>query len=120
MSAPIKREDIRKGDRIRVIEEYTTLCAYTAVADDERTYELIERPVVLPTEPGWYFDRDGDPWEVDDSVTLREQWAPYTRIRPEAEVAAAVLAEVRTLYWTDDPTFWGKFDAIEAKYGVTK
>ena len=96
MSAQIKREDIRKGDRVRLSFEFTACSDYTQAADDDGdTYELIERPVVLPTEPGWYFDRDGDPWELDATGELSEQWAPYTRIRTEAEVAAEVIADLK-------------------------
>ncbi|WP_104128034.1 hypothetical protein [Cryobacterium sp. Y57] len=51
-------------------------------------------PVVLPTIPGWYFDKDGDPCNVVEGETLRAEYAPYTRLRPEAEVAAEVMADL--------------------------
>ena len=52
-------------------------------------------PIVTPTEPGWYWDNAGDPWQVEAGGTpLKQEWAPYTRIRSEAEVAAEVLAKV--------------------------
>jgi len=94
VSAPIKREDIRKGDRIAGTTEFTASEDWFGMAGDNTTYELIERPVVLPTEPGWYFDKDGEPWQVTDSSALSPTWAPYTRIQSRAEVAAEVLADV--------------------------
>ena len=54
MSTPIKREDIRKGDRIRIKNEFTSDRDYGINPNDNATYELIERPMVLPTAPGYY------------------------------------------------------------------
>jgi hypothetical protein len=68
---------------------------------------FIEKPKVqLPTEPGHYLDRTGDHWRLfqtgdwrfpsDDRYDNRAiQFAPFTLLRPVAEVAAEVLAEVR-------------------------
>lgn len=54
VGTPIKREDIKAGDRIRrsVVSEYTASTDGTPLrADQPYEYELIERPLVLPTEP---------------------------------------------------------------------
>jgi len=109
MSAPIKREDIRTGDRVRLSFEFTACSDYAQAADDDGdTYELIERPVVLPTEPGVYAGRTGSIWVLkstgewlDFSLWSGAQsplgpilYLPLTRLRTEAEVAAEVLAVV--------------------------
>ncbi|MBC7594562.1 MAG: hypothetical protein H7288_11595 [Kineosporiaceae bacterium] len=53
---PIKREDIKAGDKVRrtIVFEYTAAEDLHGSTPDGYTYELIERPVVLPTEPGVY------------------------------------------------------------------
>jgi hypothetical protein len=62
--------------------------------------------VQLPTTPGHYLDRTGDHWRLfptgdwrfpsDDRYDNRAiQFAPFTLLRPVAEVVAEVLAEVR-------------------------
>lgn len=125
MSAPIKHEDIRKGDRVRMVHEYT---AGGSPDGTSLAYELIERPVQLPTEPGIYLDREGDTWSLSAETEDREQhwrcgndfmtdhpdalkYAPFTLLRPVAEVAAEVLAEVLAEFekpdnacntWADD------------------
>ena len=117
-------EDIRKGDSIRV--EYTDykgrIVANEFWADSDwydysagtegNAYFLLDRPVppvVLPIEPGWYHDCVNGIWRLNTfgfwdciaSPTDNEnvtQHAPFTRLRPEADVAAEVLAEVRGLF----------------------
>jgi len=79
------------GVTLRSSQSIVQICTYDR---PEWVLEVEKVMFVQPTTPGWYFDKDGHPWEVDDSVTLREQWAPYTRIRPEVEVAAEVFAEL--------------------------
>jgi len=135
MSAPIKREDIRTGDRVRLSFEFTACSDYAQAADDDGdTYELIERPVVLPTEPGVYAGRTGSIWVLkstgewlDFSLWSGAQsplgpilYLPLTRLRTEAEVAAEVLKRVQvkdnavpyqgTRYYTAQ---------VAAEYGVT-
>lgn len=104
MNTPIKREDIRKGDRIRSTYEYTAEYDNKGLSGGALTYELIERPVQLPTEPGVYADKDGDIWRLDGDglwritdfkATHTETHAPFTLLRPVAEVAAEVLADVK-------------------------
>lgn len=133
MSAPIKREDIRKGDRIRVVTEFTSGNDWLPMAADESTYELIERPVTLPTELGVYTDKDGGLWSFQTNGYLAlksasaagwftadhmRQFAPFTLLRPVAEVAAEVLAEVRTalpvMALLPNPSF----EAVAAKWAT--
>ena len=77
----------------------------------------------LPTEPGYYLDEDGNAWRrLDalgnwhspwgDQVTSQEaaQYAPFTRLRPESEVAAEVInwiADQRAPFgpWTVNDAF---------------
>ncbi|TFD51987.1 hypothetical protein E3T46_07820 [Cryobacterium sp. Hh11] len=109
MTAPIKREDIKAGDRVRMISEYTATTDHVAAVGTGTTYELIERAVVLPLWPGYYLDRQGDAWELatsgrwifpaDAKYDRREaEFAPFTRLRPEAEVAAEVLGDIKETY----------------------
>ena len=80
--------------------------AFTA-GFDAAMLPRIEKPKVqLPTTPGHYLDRTGDHWRLfptgdwrfpsDDRYDNRAiQFAPFTLLRPVAEVVAEVLAEVR-------------------------
>ena len=62
---------------------------------------------LLPTIPGIYADKVGDPWSLfaGQWIFEREEMpiekailnAPFTRLRPEAEVAAEVLAAVEAV-----------------------
>ena len=131
-------EDIRKGDTIR--SEYTdsygpVVHEYVARFDADmwtRTrvdYFLLIRPVppvVLPTIPGIYADKVGDPWLVSPfgvflcggaSLTPRdiEEIAPFTRCRPVAEVAAEVLAEVAAEFGVG---FLAGFKAMSARWAA--
>ena len=107
MNTPIKREDIRKGDRIKLTrtDEFTaTHDGPDMLAASDHTYELIERPVTLPTVPGVYLDKQGDVWRLKASRFLclsiegfddaPNEYAPFTLLRPVAEVAAEVLDEL--------------------------
>jgi len=105
------------GDSIRNELANIQLCIYDHPA---WKLEAEKVAVVIPTEPGWYFDRDGDPWEVDESVTLREQWAPYTRIRTEAEVAAEVADYLEVTEWSPYATASIMALAIRSKFGAKK
>ena len=127
MSAPIKREDIRKGDRVRLSFEFTAESDYTQAADNsDDSYELIERPVVLPTIPDAYRAQNGSLWELrgetedtvqhwraDGAFMLHSDargFAPFTRLRPEAEVVVEVLSAVNAF----EPIY-----KLAEQYGVT-
>ncbi|ANP74497.1 hypothetical protein [Cryobacterium arcticum] len=142
---PIKYEDIQKGDRIRRTEaiEYTADGGSEANEQISKTYELISRPVPLPTEPGIYLDKDGGVWSFSVHGYLAilaepahgwftaehmARFAPFTLLRPVPEVAAEVLADIRdanvTKPYVAELPHVIKFgspdlDAIAAKYGVT-
>ena len=120
MNEPIKFEDIRKGDRIRLISEYISdLDGKDIKPDVGDTFELIERPVTLPTVPGVYLDKQGDVWRLKASRFLclsiegfdesPNDYAPFTLLRPVAEVAAEVLRAVNAF----EPVY-----KLAAKYGV--
>jgi hypothetical protein len=79
-------------------------------AFDTRVWSITahEPKVVLPTEPGLYLDKDGEPWRLSDHGLWRyllevegdldvypENYAPFTRLEPRADVAKAVLEAVR-------------------------
>ncbi|TFD80686.1 hypothetical protein E3T54_02790 [Cryobacterium sp. Sr8] len=121
MNTPIKREDIRKGDRVRAIAEYTaTVDSAPIYPHLDVTYELIERPVQLPTEPGFYLDRDGEVWNLEPSKGagyLRPEYAPFTLLRPVAEVAAEVLRDVRGMFGTG-ALVHRSIDKLEAKWAT--
>jgi hypothetical protein len=83
----------------------------------------------LPTEPGWYVDGQNDAWLLNNSGYWYcaaspgddpAQYAPFTKLEPVAETARRVVAKVRSVYFTDDPTFWGNLDAVEEHFGATK
>ncbi|MFC4223539.1 hypothetical protein [Lysinibacter cavernae] len=114
---PIKPEDIRQGDLIRI--EYrpgNTFSAleYTAKeeahAGDALTDDalfLLYRPISLPTAPGLYLDKDGDVWQVAkagkarlrqrgvDEDGLPEEYAPYQRLEAVSVTLARVDEELR-------------------------
>ena len=103
MKEPIKLEDIRVGDLIRVEWGNYSAAEYVVTSDhkgridlDAQRYFLIrERPVALPTVPGFYVDRDGDAWKRFESEFIYlgdwnhldgikpEHYAPFTRLVPE-------------------------------------
>ena len=144
MSAPIKREDIRKGDRVRHVEEFTASSDGAIFARGGGEWELIERPVVLPDVPGWYvtpgsshhlvflLNGNADWYAVSmsgemtkcDVGYITQDSGPLTRLRPEAEVAADVLDEVhdRTTVFTSDYLTIRRIDVqnIADKFGAKK
>ncbi|TFB96554.1 MULTISPECIES: hypothetical protein [unclassified Cryobacterium] len=128
---PIKREDIKAGDRFTVTHWYTASVDLTTNVDTDATYELIERPVVLPVVPGVYEDSKSNLWrlhfgseDVPQEWTLNDafvtdqvarQYAPFKPLRPVAEVAAEVLADVRKNL-SARVAFMADIDAIETKW----
>ena len=97
-----------------------------AIYDDLGWPSKLRPPVVLPTIPGIYADKAGDPWLVSqfgvflcggESLTPRdiEEFAPFTRCRPVAEVAAEVLAEVAAEFGVG---FLAGFKAMSARWAA--
>ena len=74
--------------------------------------------VVLPTGPGYFFDCDGDPIRVIEGKTATAKFAPYTRLRPEAEVAADVLKDVRGILGGPCALLHKEVDEIAAKWAT--
>ena len=118
---PILPGDIKKGDTIRCEYGHGSIhmvhaLEYKATADehswseeDDCTHFLLQRPVppvVLPDVPGVYSSiNGGGVWQLlkrdgwfnngqQRSLDVVRNYAPFTRLRPESEVAAEVLAEV--------------------------
>ena len=139
--APILPADIRKGDNIRRetedVDGKPVAYEYWANVDGEEvwatsnTYFLLSRPVppvVLPDVPGVYFDCVNDTWLLNTAgrwdcigcPTDSEnptRYAPFTRLRPEAEVAAEVLADVRSLFGPGALMLW-LVNAIATKWAA--
>jgi hypothetical protein len=116
---------IAKGTRVKATrangDELSFIASYagkSSIGNEEGSVSLdapyegwslfIEKPKVqLPTTPGHYLDRTGDHWRLfptgdwrfpsDDRYDDRAiQFAPFTLLRPVAEVAAEVLAEAHS------------------------
>jgi len=119
---PIALKDIRKGDRIRrtVVEEYDVTSESPASARAGVTFELLSRPVALPTIPdavirweGLYYTHlaileTADQWlyegnnysSVEMAARITDtavRGTTYAALRPVSEVAAEVLAAVKEL-----------------------
>jgi hypothetical protein len=142
--APIRREDIRKGDLIRIEwapDRPSFNRAIEFVAEDDKytnqwsdgTFFRLNRPGPLPKVPGVYLDKDTDVWQVHNSgrmVFLCEgesdddldpaKYAPFTLLRPTAQIAAEVLADVRNIFGGPDSgaLLHKEVDKIAAKFGV--
>lgn len=88
--------------------------------------DRLRPPVVLPDVPGCYRDYQNGIWRLNTfgywdcigSPTCNEhvaQCAPFTRLRPEAEVAAEVLAEVAAEFGVG---FLSGFKAMSARWAA--
>lgn len=94
-------------------------------------------PEPLPTEAGWYLTgtkeavylaADGY-WTVPHAFGVTGEdmakYAPFTRLRPEAEIAAEVIEVVRAEGWAQHGKGWDvrllskQLDNIAACFGVT-
>jgi len=133
MSVPIKREDIRKGDVIRKVSVFTAARNWGPLEGDTDTYVLVNRPVLLPSQPGAYesdqyplargfhpyhLSEDGR-WTSDGKLVfdIRTEGA-LTLLRSVADVVAEVLAKMAA---RDDSGTGMAADrtAVAATYGVT-
>ena len=136
MSEAIKREDIRKGDKVRQSFDYTASADGAVWYLNGGTFELIERPVMLPTVKGWYqgsnfplskgcspycLNDDGS-WGVGGATMtpeyMRRHAGELTLLRPVAEVAAEVLTEIKALVYPGS-LLSDHVDALATKW-VTK
>lgn len=134
MAPIIRKIDIQEGDRIRRVTEYLVGDGPDPQPGAMSTYELISRPVPLPTEDGWYQSRffpiaNGyNPYRLSNEewfsgsvlVTQKEMRdrAPLTPVRSVPETAAEILAEVRKLFGPN-ATLHTDIDQIATKFGVT-
>lgn len=110
MSTILDPKDIQEGDRVRRIVEYNI----SDKRDTVVTYELVSRPIKLPTEPGFYRSQGSNPdakvtlflniygvwsWAGNKTSLDPEVWdvehvaryMPLTLLRPQDEVAAEVV-----------------------------
>ena len=138
---PILPGDIKKGDTIRC--EYdlgstdynSSATEYTAPEDGFKyshrpsTHYLLHRPVppvVLPTEPGIYTDNVGDLWKINEfglyciggAPSSADNYAPFTRLRPEAEVVAEAMGRLAGYDWSNTGMAADRAN-VAASYGVT-
>lgn len=53
-------------------------------------------PLVIPTEPGHYVDKDGDVWTISeaDEYPMSKHYAPFTRLETVPETASKVLDRI--------------------------
>jgi hypothetical protein len=108
-------EEVRRGRLTGLAKTniWWSFHSTTIYAKDGWSGTLIEaaKPaVVLPTEPGWYLDKDDDAWELlpespdnelrwrynnqykDDSIAAL--LAPFTRLAPVAETAQKIIDRI--------------------------
>lgn len=135
MAPIIRKTEIQEGDLIRRITEYTVVDGPDPRPGAMSTYELVNRPVKLPTEDGWYesssfpLSQGCNPYQFKNGswfahslrITDKEaaSYAPYSPLRPEAAVAAEILQEVRALFGPN-ATLLTDVDRIAKKFGVQK
>jgi len=140
MSTPIKREYIKAGDRIRAFYDFTAEHDLGALESSQFTYELIERPVVLPTEHGVYahklakrdriiLELSDDEWrflsEANSPASAEEvakSWHErglLTLLRPVAEVASEVIEAIREQGEVGISNLYEDLSVVAAKFGVT-
>lgn len=87
--------------------------------------KAVEPP--LPTEPGYYLDKDEELWQLvsggdwkfllDSFVTGPQYFLPFTKLEPVTETARKVLARVATIAWADG--FANDLKALRDYFGVT-
>lgn len=90
---------------------------------------------ILPTEPGIYVDKDGDPWILkpeDDRyeqrwflegvcrmLTEASKYAPFTRLETPADAAKKVLARVHTIHFENNQFLGATLKQVAAEFEVT-
>ena len=105
---PIEPGDIRKGDLIRaecMIDGEPEAHEHVANYDGDIwgrvggtnhfRLDSPKLPVVLPTEPGIYADKDGSAWDTQHGGFLVKEYAPFTKLEPVNETARHFVAAYR-------------------------
>lgn len=130
MKLTIDVENIRRGDKIRLERDKVIVGSPLAIEYEARRdgdnwgytsnhgleYFLLERPVVLPTEPGWYESdtyplskgcapyhlTEGGDWFVGASTAVSPEIAahvlPLRKLGTERDIANKVLDELSSEY----------------------
>ena len=126
---------VNSGVTLRSSQSVVQICTYDRPV---WVLEVEKVAAVLPTEPGAYTDSDGDLWRCNgvlwDLVGSTGGWVmaghilapalPFTRLRPEAEVAAGVIGHVwnfreSVITATTDDDVRALCSDMRAIYGVT-
>lgn len=96
VGTPIKREDIKAGDRIRrsVVSEYTAARDGEPLREDQPyEYILLERPVTMPTENGLYVHSGAPLGACPIILRLRDgKWECLTAERTPSDAAELATA----------------------------
>ena len=103
--------------------------------NDGFTIATIERAKpALPTERGWYLDRNGMAWELQDfwncnplgttsrpTADLFDTYGPFTPLESVPETAKKVLDQLRGMWGDVGAPDWiaNKLTRIAAEFGVT-
>lgn len=114
MATPIEYQDIKPGDRVRQITEYTVPLTLNGDPKNEYSYELVERYVPLPTKAGWYkteskgvrrfltLDEESRWYDINGygvpANVVQQTYQNLVLMRKEGELVEEVLKEVRTEY----------------------
>jgi len=116
---------VNSGVTLRSSQSIVQICTYDRPV---WVLEVEKVAVVVPDVPGAYLDNRGTAWTLADGHwACGARWrtpegvaifAPFTRLRPEAEVVAEVLAEFRPVFH-GSRVVQGNRDMIADIYGVT-
>ena len=55
----------------------------------------------IPTEHGWYLDREGDPWKCTERDLLRPEYAPYRKLYTVEEATPIVAEEIASWFHSE-------------------
>lgn len=87
----------------------------TALQNHGFTITVTNAAVVIPTEPGYYMDREGDVTQLVQGGGLGGFYAPYIRLEPVAETVERVAQWLENEW--DVPI---TAERVRKEFGVTK
>jgi hypothetical protein len=73
----------------------------------------------VPTEPGWYADKDGEPWYIRGGASLLPRYAPYTRLEPVPVTVQKVIDYMVARNGWSEVGKGGMADELIKYFGVT-